>query len=65
VPLGTANPVGPAPVRSASSVGATVSVLVKALSTPVVAGGMMAIADQIILTVFDAWSFGCAVWPRR
>jgi hypothetical protein len=60
VPGGTAKPVGPLPVNEAFRFGATVSVLVKALSRPVTA-----IAAQIILTVFRDWSVGCAVWPRR
>lgn len=46
VPAGTANPVGPAPVREAFRFGAMVRVLVNALSRPVTA-----MADQITLTV--------------
>ena len=46
VSAGTAKPVGPLPVKEALRFGATVKVLVKALSTPVVA-----IAAQIMLTV--------------
>ena len=46
VPAGTAKPVGPLPVREALRFGATVKVLVKALSRPVTA-----IAAQIMFTV--------------
>ena len=46
VPAGTANPVGPLPVREALRFGATVKVLVNALSSPVTAR-----AAQMILTV--------------
>ena len=46
VSAGTANPVGPLPVKEALRFGATVKVLVKALSRP-----GTAIAAQIMLTV--------------
>lgn len=46
VPAGTSKPVGPLPVKEAFRFGATVKVLVKALSRPVTAR-----AAQMILTV--------------
>lgn len=46
VPSGTAKPVGPLPVREALRFGATVRVLVKALSRPVTA-----MARHMMLTV--------------
>lgn len=59
VPAGTAKPVGPLPVRDALRFGATVNVLVCALSP------VPATAAQIMLTVLYAWSSGREVWPRR
>lgn len=53
VPAGTAKPVGPDPVRDALRFGATVRVLVKALSSP-----GTAIAAQIMLTVLRDWDLG-------
>ena len=60
VPGGTAKPVGPLPVKEALRFGAIVSVLVKALSSPVTATAL-----QIMLTVLRDWVFGNEVWPRR
>lgn len=57
---GTGKPVGPLPVRELFSVGATVRVLVKALSRP-----GTAMAAQRMETVFEAWERGEVVWPSR